>query len=103
MYARLLYFKANERERKVMKKLPNRNEPVRRSEMRSSGAVRHRQVRNSQVRVRSRVRAGHEAGLRQGRSDLQLDLRARAQSLPDKVRHRARLHRCLRIQGTMPG
>jgi len=66
-------------------------------------AMRDQSARNRQLRVRARVRTGHEAGLRSRRDHLHVDVRAEEASLPDKEQHRSGLHRHVRLQRTVLG
>ena len=81
--------------------LLRRDEPVRRCQVRATGAVRDRSLRHRQVRVRPRVRAGNEAGMRWRRHHLSEPLRAQAAGLLGQTAHRARLRRQLRFQGAL--
>jgi len=65
--------------------------------------MRDQSARDRQLRVRARMRTGHEAGVRSRRDHLHVHVRAEEAGLPDEKQYRSSLYRHVRLQRTMLG
>lgn len=83
--------------------LVRRTKSLRGGQMQLVRAMRHQSSRNRQLRVRARVRSGHEAHLCPRWHHLHVHVRAEEAGLPDEEQHRSGLCRYVRLQGTLLG
>lgn len=79
----------------------SRNQSVRRGEVRPLRAVRDQPTGDRELRVRSGMRAGDEACMRERWQDLHLVVRAEEAGLFDEDQHRGRVHGYMRLKGPL--